>query len=361
MNSAAIFRSTSRAVVHKDGSLELADMRGSLPLVPTPGSIQFLCASSDGLHFAFYSNSDNRFHLFDTSGNELWSRGINSDKGEPTGVLFSACGDGAGFSWDYDGLARFHFVNVRKRYSTIFAGVYTVGFDIDLRRFVENNNSHRAGEISIHIRTLGDGVAPATHRLFRIDEALNVAEESVVEKRRDLVILDRHRQVREYVSLPFDDWTLVSVERATNELVVLRRRDLLWFPASGTKPLSLISDCLDQPWHAFESATVTAIGDLALLFSPKRARAVLASKTLGVVRRGSNVLRATLEKDRAVFYLFDHIEVANVDGSVDTVRTSIEGENVLAADLSGSKLSLCLENEGAGRVRVVSSSVGFPI
>ncbi len=313
--SGVVLGSTPGAVVLHAGRLSrVAPETEPVTLAEGLEDVQYLSASPDGSHIAFWLRADECFHLMKATGEEVWSRRINTDRAEAHGICFSPAGEAVAFVDDYDSAHRLHLFEMPQGRAVEFGPSDSpIGYDAHLRAFIEDPD-------------------------FLLNRGSLPSQPARTETGR-LGTLNRDRELSRRLGWDCARWTSAGIQADLSELVMLCDRDLWWLPLDSPEPATMVAECVpeDQRWLRYRCA-LRVEPDLALIYSTEEAFAVLASRA-GVLYSAHGVLSAALEGSRTLLHYQDGtVEVVQADGSTLLRFAPGSGHETVAAGLAGDRL-----------------------
>jgi len=304
---------THQAVVHRSGCLWRITA-GAPPsrIAQEHPEVQFLTASPDGQHFAYWLQKDECFHLASAAGQELWKRRINTDRAMAHDIRFSPSSDALACIDDYDGGHRLHLFDLgTKSVSECGPSHHPIGFDASLQRFAWTRFSPEGPQ---------------------------------------LPVVDRNGSVRDRIYWRLDGWSSLAIQTSLHEIVVFRERSLFWLPIHASEPSTAVADCVpSEGWESWTGCTLQVSGGLALISVPDWRLAVLAHRNLGVLWKATQVLSATLHGHRTLAHFSSGaLEVLGGDGSKHLSYAPPPGTHTVAASLTEGDLCVLECSEAGG-------------
>lgn len=299
-----------------------------------------LAACAFGVHFAFWSLSDESFRLVDMNGQQIWSAWMNSDKSVPKRVRFSACGDAVACEYRFDGLPGLFFCDYWTGYTTSFGCSGTpIGYDTNLQYFAIDNCDPFEEEKMAFFR-----LEPNSGNPMKIppEEIARILEQ------RPLLV-DRYRRFIDSPVIPLRKWQALSIKDDLAGFVILKDGDLNWFDKDNTEPVA-VKHCHAEKerWDWFHAA-LTLYGDNVLVKAKNQAMVV--NKATGIVWQERNLI-SSLVKGHKILARYENgaIKVFRLDGSLELEYQSPKGFHPITATIRGDTLVVACEGEMSGNI-----------
>jgi hypothetical protein len=288
----------------RDTLLLLRD--GCEPRILTTGyeDIRYLSASRYGEYVAFWSITGESFRLIDSSGHEIWSEWMNSDKVTARDTQFSYSGDALACAFYFEGVPGLFLCDIDRGYSTRFGCSNSpIGYDAGLRYFlIDRFDPYEDEKLAYYKRDVVTG-NPVKLSPDEVNERM---KKKPLVFTRDRCIVPTRRNVPR-------DWDAAAIKITLDSFVILKDGDLHWIDENPTSFDTTIQGCLTkEEQYKWRQCTLDIDGNIALIQSASCNSAKAFHRYHGLVWQGENCSSAILG--------YNQVAAKYTDGTIGTKR-----------------------------------------